>query len=68
MKKLNSIISTFNRTIVELEDLISSNNKRIGKNDKVIAKRAAANTDMTVENQRAFEIKSNIKQLLGMTK
>ena len=68
MKKLNSIINTFNRTIVELEDLISSNNKRIGKNDKVIAKRAAANTDMTVENQRAFEIKNNIKQLLGMTK
>lgn len=63
-KRLPHIVSGFERTLGELENLQKENNEGIGAHDEVIAYSRSRRDEMIEENIKAGAVASNIRKLL----
>lgn len=66
--KLNSIIKTFNKTLVQLNNLVEANKKTMAANSSFIESIKGNSLRLATESAKAMTISNNLKSLLGETK
>ncbi len=64
-KTLSAILSGFDKTVKNLENLISRNDAKVGDNLNTIETLQADNAKLEAETTQAENVKTNIQKLLG---
>ena len=59
-----SIVNCFNRTLIQLENLVSKNEVKIGENVKEIAELNNKNSAMETENDKATHTMEKIREII----
>ena len=62
--KLDNILSTFTKTLNDLDKLILQNNKTVAKNTSKIMFLSDANAELETESTKATSVKEKISKLL----
>lgn len=64
-KSLSDIVSTFTKTVDDLDNLLNANSQEIVKNDEKVAEIMAKTGSLRAESQKAASIQTKIKQLIS---